>query len=73
MCNLDTECAEGEDELDCPYTGHCGLHRLTIDGRCYQYISPGKTFVYSNHAIRMCLALCLCASRCNLDTRDRHG
>ena len=36
MCNLDTECAGGEDELDCPYTGFCGVHKLTIDGRCYQ-------------------------------------
>ena len=36
MCNLDRECAGGEDELNCPYTGRCGQHRMTTGGRCYQ-------------------------------------
>ena len=72
MCNLNTECAGGEDELDCPYTGHCGQHRLTVGGRCYQYFSPGKTVgFFSNQTINICLVLCLCASRWNLDTQDR--
>ena len=38
-CNLDTECAGGEDESHCPYTGHCGQGRLTIADRCYVYVT----------------------------------
>ena len=53
MCNLDRECAGGEDELDCPYTGHCGQHRLTVDGRCYQLFR--NYFTSWNNASYICV------------------
>ncbi|XP_070173749.1 G-protein coupled receptor GRL101-like [Littorina saxatilis] len=37
-CNLVTDCVGGEDEMRCPYTGHCGLGALTLSGRCYHYV-----------------------------------
>ena len=43
-CNLITECAGGEDEQNCPYTGPCGQGRLTWQHHCYDYIVPGKVF-----------------------------
>ena len=42
-CNLDTECAGGEDESHCPYTGHCGQGRLTIADRCYVYVTERQS------------------------------
>lgn len=39
-CNLMSDCAAGEDELNCPYTGVCGPGFLTISGRCYVYVIP---------------------------------
>ena len=35
-CDLVVDCVGGEDEMDCPYSGHCGLGRATIDNRCYE-------------------------------------
>ena len=35
-CNLQAECARGEDEEQCPYNSpHCGRGRLSVGGRCY--------------------------------------
>lgn len=35
-CNLQAECARGEDEEQCPYTSpRCGRGRLSVGGRCY--------------------------------------
>ena len=39
-CNLVSDCAAGEDEMNCPYTGLCGPGLLTISGRCYSYVIP---------------------------------
>ena len=33
-CDLMPECVGGEDEVDCPYTGHCGQGQLSAAGRC---------------------------------------
>ena len=35
-CNLQAECARGEDEEQCPYNSpRCGRGRLSVGGRCY--------------------------------------
>ena len=38
-CNLETECASGEDEENCPY-GHCGPGRLSAGKVCPLIICP---------------------------------
>ena len=47
-CNMITECAGGEDEQDCPYNGHCGDGRLTINNTCYLYIYTLKRISWYN-------------------------
>ncbi|KAK7469743.1 hypothetical protein BaRGS_00036225, partial [Batillaria attramentaria] len=37
-CDLVADCAGGEDEADCPYTGRCGQGKLTIGNRCYLFV-----------------------------------
>ena len=54
MCDLVTECAGWEDERDCPYTGHCGPDRLTIDGQCYQYLKHGERAVRWDYGRAFC-------------------
>ncbi|KAL8601648.1 hypothetical protein ACOMHN_003914 [Nucella lapillus] len=54
-CNLVKECAGGEDESECPYIGHCGQHRLTIGGRCYQLFTRRK-YISWIHAHFSCLS-----------------
>ena len=35
-CNLQADCARGEDEEQCPYNSpRCGRGRLSVGGRCY--------------------------------------
>ncbi|KAK7490075.1 hypothetical protein BaRGS_00018775, partial [Batillaria attramentaria] len=49
-CNLETDCINGEDERDCPYTNDtCGEGRITVGARCYLYL-PGKTISWNEAA-----------------------
>ena len=53
-CNLEPECAGGQDEVQCPYTTDtCGQGRLTINGSCYIYVTPSRDVSW-NEAAQIC-------------------
>ncbi|KAL8570215.1 hypothetical protein ACOMHN_029915 [Nucella lapillus] len=53
-CNLQQNCAGGEDEEECPYTTpDCGEGKVEVGGKCYLYIIPSYPIV-PEEAMRMC-------------------
>lgn len=46
-CDLMPECVGGEDEVDCPYTGHCGQGKLSISDGCYEFVHSDKELTWT--------------------------
>ena len=46
-CNLVAECVGGEDENGCPYTGRCGLGKLSILDGCYELVHSSEKLTWA--------------------------
>lgn len=54
-CNLQVECIDGKDEVDCPYTSAtCGPGFLSAGGSCFFYVTTTKQLTW-NDASNVCL------------------
>ncbi|KAK7475554.1 hypothetical protein BaRGS_00033187 [Batillaria attramentaria] len=50
-CNLETECAGGEDEKSCPYTGRCRAGQFQVGDRCYTYTRPPRDVSWNEASV----------------------
>ncbi|KAK7461241.1 hypothetical protein BaRGS_00038716 [Batillaria attramentaria] len=50
-CNLETECAGGEDEKSCPYTGQCRAGQFQVGDRCYTYTRPPRDVSWNEASV----------------------